>query len=438
MDSICASTLGIQLVDQARRQRNWNKTANIWSETAQVSRSTLNRFWQRQAIEKENFINICKVVGVDWREVAEPQGIQEDPNLPRQQRGIYIPNTRCRQVWGRDTLIAQILDYLCDTQEASILSLSGGAGYGKTELATQIAHQALNQNKFADVLWVTARQSEWIAGTITSQERQTALNWKQFLDEIARQLDSPLDQVQRYLRQKPYMLILDNAETADVENILAQLVRWLNPSRALLTSRLQTNPPFVKLIPITGLELKWSSQLLHQEAQYQNIPSLLEASNKQLQRIHTLSCGVPLALHFVVSRVLHDRALEPILTELEQAKGEVEDFYGFCFTTAWQRLNETAKNVLRRLGMMDASVNHDFLVSGWQFPETELQTALGSLRRWHLLEDQEEKTGHRYTLHPWIRSSVRNCLVDNWQPSLQELQQFAQWQFGVNFSLGDS
>jgi len=140
----------------------------------------------------------------------------------------------------------------------------------------------------------------------------------------------------------------------------------------------------------------------------------------------------------VVSRVLHDHAIETVLTELEQAKGQVEDFYRFCFTTAWQRIDETAKNVLRRLGMMDASVSYAALLSGWQFLETDLQTALGSLRRWHLLEDQEDtKTGqNRYTLHPWVRSSVRNRLVDRWEPSLQDLEQFARWQFGVDLSSG--
>jgi hypothetical protein len=118
------------------------------------------------------------------------------------QLGTWIPNTRCRQVWGRENLIEQILNRLNDPQELSILSLTGGAGYGKTEAATKIAQAALNRNLFAYVLWVTARQTELVDGSISQEQRREALNWDKFLHEIAHQLACPVERVQQRLREQ--------------------------------------------------------------------------------------------------------------------------------------------------------------------------------------------------------------------------------------------
>jgi hypothetical protein len=348
------------------------------------------------------------------------------------QLGTWIPNTRCRQVWGRENLIEQILNRLNDPQELSILSLTGGAGYGKTEAATKIAQAALNRNLFAYVLWVTARQTELVDGSISQEQRREALNWDKFLHEIAHQLACPVERVQQRLREEKLLVVLDNAETADVEGILSQLIRMLNPSRALLTSRLKTKPSYVELIQIPGLEERWSHRLLRNEAECNNIPVLLQASNEQLHRVHQLSCGAPLALHFVVGRVLHDNALEPVLSELEQASGQVEAFYQFCLETAWQRISDTSRDVLHYMGEADAGVTKAELSGVRKLLDSHLNAALAELRRWYLLEGKQDIKGNwRYDLHPWVRSSVRGGLVDNWQPSLQDLEQKAKWMFDI-------
>jgi hypothetical protein len=363
--------------------------------------------------------------------VSSSAPAQKDYNETRQ-RGVWIPNNRCRQVWGRENLIEQILNRLDDPQELCILSLSGGAGYGKTEAASQIAKTVLNRNLFADVLWVTARQTELVDGSISQEQRCEVLNWNKFLHEIAHQLACPVERVQQCLREEKLLVVLDNAETADVEGILSQLVPMLNPSRALLTSRLKTKPPYVGLIPIPGLEERWSHRLLRNEAECNDIPVLLQASNEQLHRVHQLSCGAPLALHFVVGRVLHDNALDPVLSELEQASGRVEVFYRFCLETAWQRITDTSKEVLRYVGAVDAGVTKAELSGAWKLLDSNLNAALAELRRWYLLEDKQDVKGNwRYDLHPWVRGSVRGGLVDNWQPSLQDLEQITRWKYDL-------
>jgi DNA-binding Xre family transcriptional regulator len=71
VDSLAASTRGLKLVDQKRRQKRWNKTAQVWCREAFTTRSTLNRFWAGKPIRRETFIAICQAVGVDWEDVVE-------------------------------------------------------------------------------------------------------------------------------------------------------------------------------------------------------------------------------------------------------------------------------------------------------------------------------------------------------------------------------
>jgi predicted NACHT family NTPase len=70
--TLIASEAGLEIVDQARKLKGYNKTNAVnWLETAAVSRSSLDKFWARQPIKHENFVAICAAVGVDWQMVVD-------------------------------------------------------------------------------------------------------------------------------------------------------------------------------------------------------------------------------------------------------------------------------------------------------------------------------------------------------------------------------
>lgn len=355
--------------------------------------------------------------------------------------GLYIPNTRCRTIWGRDDLVENILERLVNPKELSIFCLWGGPGYGKTELAVQVAKEALRRSLFADVLWVTARASEFIEGQIVQTKLSKDFTLRKFLNEIADQLGCSAKQVKQCIKKENLLVVLDNAETSDMGNILANLVLMLNPSRALLTSRIRTKPQYVGVIETKGLAEEWVYQLLHDEAEYNNIQVLLQASEEQLHQIYELSCGAPLALHFIAGRAFHDRALEPVLSELNQAGKRVEVFYQFCIETAWRRITDIARNVLRHVGhIADAGITWTELSGAVGVQESQLNEVIAQLRQWYLLEDIQDAQGTpRIDLHPWVRNSVRSGLVDKWQPSPEYLEQIAKLkreQITWNRSLG--
>ena len=62
---------GLAIIDQERINKNWTALSTAWCNEANVSVSTLKRFRERKAIQKDAFIAICQAVGIhDWSRVV--------------------------------------------------------------------------------------------------------------------------------------------------------------------------------------------------------------------------------------------------------------------------------------------------------------------------------------------------------------------------------
>lgn len=70
MGCLKLSASGIGLVGKARVSKRLKLQDPNWCGAAYVSVSTLKRFLKGDAIEKGNFIALCGVIGVNWKEVA--------------------------------------------------------------------------------------------------------------------------------------------------------------------------------------------------------------------------------------------------------------------------------------------------------------------------------------------------------------------------------
>ena len=76
-----ASPEGLAKIDYARRMKGWKATSLAWCGLACVSVSTLKRFRRRTLIRQESFVAICEAVGVDWREVVDPESLGNQNSL---------------------------------------------------------------------------------------------------------------------------------------------------------------------------------------------------------------------------------------------------------------------------------------------------------------------------------------------------------------------
>jgi hypothetical protein len=167
MVSIRASGPGLLAIDQARRQRGWNKQSEMWCRMAHTSRATLKRFWRGDSIDQGNFIAICHAVGVEnWSTIAQA-------NPPEQSQHLELSTMPDIPVfWGRTRELAQLGEW---SHQCRLIALWGLGGVGKTSLiATWVEAQiqaATTQQPFAAVFWHSLRYHpslETLAAAVTT------------------------------------------------------------------------------------------------------------------------------------------------------------------------------------------------------------------------------------------------------------------------------
>ena len=146
---------GLKIVDQFRLQKGWKKIDSQWLNRANVSRSTLKRFWNGNHLQPDTFTGICRAVGIeDYDCVAEApnsfRSIEHD-----QRQAFFVtdsPIHRPQLFFGRHYEIRHILQLLSGypLQNAAIV---GQRRSGKTSLLkhlveiTKVPGQALRPNQ---------------------------------------------------------------------------------------------------------------------------------------------------------------------------------------------------------------------------------------------------------------------------------------------------
>jgi hypothetical protein len=78
-----ASERGLQIVDRARKIKRWNKSSVSWAQAALVGQAALKKFWRRQNIVSDNFVAICKAVGVNWEDIVDSELTDSAEELER-------------------------------------------------------------------------------------------------------------------------------------------------------------------------------------------------------------------------------------------------------------------------------------------------------------------------------------------------------------------
>ncbi|MBW4633507.1 MAG: hypothetical protein KME30_16905 [Iphinoe sp. HA4291-MV1] len=190
-----ASTRGLEIIDEARQRKGWNKTADIWCQTAFTSKATLKRFWAREPIQRQTFIKICQAVGLtSWKDVIERCQIpmaEPDPDFV-----------------GREEAIAQLNNMV--SQGAKIIVVQGEGGVGKTKLARKY----FESQGFFDFLELSMATEPQNIISVESVVEEWL--WRNFDEEPGRNLGINLQRLKRKLRDETRRIgiLIDNLETA--------------------------------------------------------------------------------------------------------------------------------------------------------------------------------------------------------------------------------
>ncbi|WP_309728612.1 hypothetical protein [Chamaesiphon sp. OTE_75_metabat_556] len=121
-NSLIASDKGLQLVNDARKDKGWNRTDKRFLDAAGISKATLNRFYaQQQPIKQETIVAICNAVGINnWKNVVEKTGSLTKKRQEQKIEVIPTPNSlaeldRELRAWFKALRYEIESDYLVET-----------------------------------------------------------------------------------------------------------------------------------------------------------------------------------------------------------------------------------------------------------------------------------------------------------------------------------
>ena len=373
--------------------------ALVVANTLSVAQSSLY-YRQRQAINQltEILTQLEEDASHDWREKM----------LARLDQPTYT------ELVGIDEPYGAISEVLLDKSEHFIVSVDGLGGLGKTAIVDHIAREILHTIQFDEVAWVTAKQTHLSTrGRLQVESGKPALTFPMLIEALSKQFELPSNfggsqlqkqrLVQKYLRERACLVVIDNLETvADQNALLPELKKWQNPSKFLLTTRHRLiDQPGVYSYSMRELSETAAFQLIRNEAKRAGFDSLAQARDDDIKQIYEMVGGNPLALKLVVGQ-LRFYSLSRVLTRLAESQHNQSGIglFDYIYQEAWESLNDDSKTILLVLTQAgETGFTLDHIVSLTELPDVRVEQCLEELILISLVDLRGSFLDRRYCLH---------------------------------------
>ena len=449
-DSIKASQQGLERVDRARHRKGWTKTRTMaWWQDALTSQATLRRFWRGIAIERASFAAICHAVGIsDWEAIADLDTVEEvdiptemislpspipDPPSPNSNREDWGEAPDVPSFHGRTEELGQLESWMLKDR-CKLILLLGMGGIGKTTLAVTVADQI--QEQFECLIWRSLKPMpplEDLLGSLLKFFAQGSES--QSFDNI----HQGISQVIEYLKQRRYLLILDEVEVIfgcsdrpesskrdrafasrqwregyeNYAELLQRVGMERHQSCLLLTSREKPNEIAAlegETLPVRCLQLRG---LRDADAVALFEDKGFSGAEVGLSSLIKLYGGSPLALKAIATMIQ------------EVFAGNVKEFLSQNTVVLGDRLRTLLKEQVSRLSPMEKDVIYWLAIerqpvclsklrANFVLPPTpsQLMEILVSLERRSLLNKIAEDNGIAFTLQPMVMKYVAEELIE--------------------------
>jgi tetratricopeptide (TPR) repeat protein len=319
---------------------------------------------------------------------------------------------------GREHELKTILQSLQPTSRTFIIGIEGIGGVGKSALAIEISYLCIENDLFASVIWISAKESILTLHGIEPVIPE-AKTLSDILITIGTNLGNPTignltikDQIQRayqLLSKQSTLLILDNFESLskfEQRDILDFLRNSPMTLKVIITSRERVAEG--QIIRLQGLSFEESHALLDWEARQKHI----HLTQDQSKYLIDLTGGLPLALLWVqgqiavlgysVTQVLDKLSLDADIPILQ-----------YCFNHSWNLLGHAdAKKLLFVLALQPDAVSRAALkeIGGIDDNDT-FENAISELLQLSLIEYEHDND--YFTILPLTRRFIRSQFVSN-------------------------
>jgi tetratricopeptide (TPR) repeat protein len=313
---------------------------------------------------------------------------------------------------GREDELKAILLSLQTNSRTYIIGIEGIGGVGKSALAIELGYRCVENNLFANVIWISAKESVLTLHGIEPILAE-AKTLSDILITIGTSLGNPTignlsiqDQIRRayvLISRHTTLLVLDNFESLsknEQRDILDFLRRSPITLKVVITSRERVAEG--QIIRLQGLSFEESKALLAWDAQQKNI-QLTQDQNKYLVDI---TGGLPLALLWVhgqiavlgysVTQVLDKLSFDTDIPILQ-----------YCFNHSWNLLRHSnEKKLLFLLALQPDAVSRSALneIAGIEDSDS-FDNAISDLLQLTLIEPEPDRD--YFSILPLTRRFIR-------------------------------
>lgn len=359
-------------------------------------------------VYKHQRLAIQNLAALVWQ--AERAAISE--RAARVTARLEVQRPPC--LFGVADKLADLMATLTAGESLWLVAVVGIGGIGKTALADAVVRRVIGSPYFADVAWVSARQDRFTLwdGLSENPEGKPALTFEGLLDAIVEQFDfqdlAPLPPAHKQaglsarLKAQPYLIVVDNLETAtDYRALVPHLQALTGPAKFLLTCRHSLHQyPGVYNLTLDELSARDSLALLRHEADERRMADVTAASDETLLQIYRVTGGNPLALKLLVGQ-MYTLSLSQVVDDLRQARGRsVEELYRYIYWRAWHLLTDDARQVLAIMPLVAESGGGLAQIEALgELDDQQLTAALKQLVLLSLVNVRGALEDRRYSIH---------------------------------------
>lgn len=154
-DSLRASAKGLQIIEQHRIQRRWDRQDPVWYDLVPTSRATLKRFLEGTPVSRETFVRLCEAVGARWQDIVD----QTTSFASNQSIKVWDGVPDVSVFYGRTAELTSLNQWIIGDTSARcrLIALLGMSGIGKTALVAKLAEQI--QTHFECLIWRSLRST---------------------------------------------------------------------------------------------------------------------------------------------------------------------------------------------------------------------------------------------------------------------------------------
>jgi NB-ARC domain len=331
------------------------------------------------------------------------------------------------RLFGVSDKLAQARAQLETASEPWLVAIEGLGGIGKTALADTLARELAGQSRYIEIGWVSARRRLFrLSGDIETLAHQPDLTLAELVDRLVDQFEltglkrqSDADKLagaRDFLRSRPCLVIIDNLETvADYGSLVSQLSGWVNPTKFLITTRYSLHDVSgVYTLTLKQLSRDDTLALIRYEAETRGLHELADAPKKELEPIHDVTGGNPLATKLVIGQI-HTLSLPTALDCFSAARGKpVEELLAYLYDQAWQTLDQDSRRVLQTMLLVaDDGGRLEQISAAAELDKSETATCLQRLATLSLVNVGGGLKERRYSLHQLTQSFLARQASDD-------------------------